>query len=341
MKYKLSQVIISITNLCNLQCLHCYNGENQNKHTMQIADFKHVLKNIQWVETLVLSGGEPLILGEKITNYIIIARNYCNKLILTTNGTLLDDELIEILKKYKVDILQISIDGLLKNHEIIRGKKSFEKTILSISKGLKKGLNITIMMVANASNYIEILDVYNMLKKLGIQSFSIDRFLPAGRAKQNNWLQLDSQMLKKIHDQLLVIESEGEMLIHTNDPIYLVRKMEENKIPKEIIEQVGKLKHVGCSAGRSVLLIDSFCNVYPCSGIDMPIINALEKPFSEFWNNDFVINLQNRYSTGKCSQCLYKEICGGCRACSEKYFSDDSLCYIFVPAKPFGETNIS
>lgn len=104
---------ISITNKCNLKCSYCYerhlNTEygHINDDTMRkIADF---INNQNNAGTVYLFGGEPLLYKE-------IVKFYCENLkakefVITTNGTLLDEDFIKWCIDRKV-IINMSHDGI-------------------------------------------------------------------------------------------------------------------------------------------------------------------------------------------------------------------------------------
>ncbi len=123
----IENLILQVTQNCNLRCKYCVYSEgsgykNRNhanrKMTWDIAkkamDF-YISHSVD-VETLYVSfyGGEPLLeykFIEKCMNYM--HENSFHKRVsfnITTNGTLLSDEIMKILVKYQVTLI-ISFDG--------------------------------------------------------------------------------------------------------------------------------------------------------------------------------------------------------------------------------------
>ncbi|MFQ6089228.1 MAG: SPASM domain-containing protein, partial [Candidatus Methanofastidiosia archaeon] len=105
-------------------------------------------------------------------------------------------------------------------------------------------------------------------------------------------------------------------------------------------EEVKKLlkMHGGCSAGEKLANVDSFGNVHPCQFWGhLTLGNVREKKFSEIWldnSNEFLKRLRNKpkYLKGKCGECRYKNLCGGCRIRAETAYGDlwqeDPACYL-------------
>ena len=104
---------ISITNKCNLKCSYCYERHLNTEYgnitediKQKIADYINGNNN---AHTVYLFGGEPLL-------YKDIVRFYCENVkavqfVITTNGTLLDEEFIKWCIERNV-IINMSHDGI-------------------------------------------------------------------------------------------------------------------------------------------------------------------------------------------------------------------------------------
>ncbi|MFB6199724.1 MAG: radical SAM protein [Candidatus Nanohaloarchaea archaeon] len=114
-------VHISAFTGCNLGCTYCYEtadrerGENwaQSQYDMEsIMDQLRRMKEKYPNETPGMFGGEPLLMKNEHLERIFkwVYENYDSGAHIQTNGTLIDDEVIEMFKKYDVDI-GVSCDG--------------------------------------------------------------------------------------------------------------------------------------------------------------------------------------------------------------------------------------
>lgn len=151
-------VIINPTMNCNLKCWYCYeNHKEKSSMSLSIADsiIEHIKKQFSYVnfKKLHLSffGGEPL-LNKKIIKYIVDeVKIFCREneieiaLSFTTNGTLINRQILEYLKSFNVSF-QITFDGNKDQHNSTRFFKatnigSFDcilKNIFQISQVLDK-----------------------------------------------------------------------------------------------------------------------------------------------------------------------------------------------------------
>jgi len=142
---QLQQLTLQVTHRCNLRCSYCtYGGgyENQRIHgekemllsTMKKAiDFAMARSREVNVFTIGFYGGEPLLEIDKIRQCVeYIKETYDGREVMytvTTNGTLLNDQIIRFLSKNNFH-LAISLDGSKemhnKNRVYINGQGSFD-----------------------------------------------------------------------------------------------------------------------------------------------------------------------------------------------------------------------
>jgi len=139
---RIKDVSIEVTIRCNLRCKMCWWwGENgvgpkliEEKsplitQEMSLETMKSVIDQVaKYGPGIYLSGGEPFIRGETI-ELLEYAEEKGLPTALTTNGTLITDELARRLCRLKNLSLIFSVDGLKDAHDEIRGKGNYDKTI--------------------------------------------------------------------------------------------------------------------------------------------------------------------------------------------------------------------
>lgn len=233
---RLSQVYILLTHRCNLNCTHCsvsalQSNEDDVLDTDRMFDlFDRVIELKP--RQLVLSGGEPLIRKDFEILIKYLADHYDGGITLMTNGTMINEKNIDIIRKYVTNI-DISIDGIDEETcTAIRGKGVFKKVICLVKELQKRNFrNISLSMVFGGSNYHLMVPFKEMCKNLGTKA--IPRiFSPIGR---------------------------GEKI-----------KNEFNKVPEGQQcdykkEQIGDRISVGsCKACKKEYCIDHRGDIYPC-----------------------------------------------------------------------------
>jgi uncharacterized protein len=192
-KKLLSSLWLNISHDCNLRCLYCYGsgGSYGGKRKLmtinkakEIIDYWFKYLNIDSENiSVAFFGGEPL-MNKKV---LIFSVNYINKLlkkynryanyVMTTNGTILDDELFTFFKENAFKVT-ISIDGGKKiqdfNRPFVSGKGSFN-TVAKTIKTLRQsyhGLVGRLTLTHNNVYYFK--DSVEELWKTGITNINYD-----------------------------------------------------------------------------------------------------------------------------------------------------------------------
>ncbi|HCE2124834.1 radical SAM protein [Vibrio parahaemolyticus] len=146
-----SDIEINITSDCNLRCKHCFISDFERKYMSLnniLSDFE--IANKYGIKNIRIIGGEPF-KHPDINRILESAHNYNFNVNVSTNGISIDNTAISILKKGSFQ-LSISVDGLEKEHDFIRGKGSFSKTILNINRCKKQGIPVAALCTINNKN---------------------------------------------------------------------------------------------------------------------------------------------------------------------------------------------
>jgi MoaA/NifB/PqqE/SkfB family radical SAM enzyme len=114
---------------------------------------------------IAFEGGEPLLRND-LVDILAFSRSLPLHTILITNGTLLESK-IDAIASYINGVVYVSLDGLEKTHDAIRGVDgSFRKAIRGISAAKEK-VAVTINTTIMAENIDEIESIVTLSKELG------------------------------------------------------------------------------------------------------------------------------------------------------------------------------
>ena len=148
-KFKMSDfplnIIVEPGNYCNLNCTTCANNKlTRPKGQMNILLYKKIIDEIAvenpfarlWLDFY----GEPLLQKFKIYYMVDYARKKGLKNInINTNGTLLDEEMAEMLLDSQINFISIDCDGFSKEvYESIRIGANRDTTYSNIEYLLKR-----------------------------------------------------------------------------------------------------------------------------------------------------------------------------------------------------------
>lgn len=173
---------------CNMNCEYCYehmeshsykkaafvSAEEVTAYLSDFTEYKHIL--------ILFHGGEPFLAEisevEKCLNYIKTNfKNQCS-IQFQTNGTLLTDSWVELLKQYEPQLsLSVSLDPV-GERDLRRGKGFPYRKI--VNRNLKNYAhqihNIGIVSVAHRFNYGYFETFIEELIRLGVKSLTINKY---------------------------------------------------------------------------------------------------------------------------------------------------------------------
>lgn len=157
---------------CNLKCEMCFEKFARIKNELNINDWLCIIAYIKKFHPRIhISGGEPFVFKDiiKIIEYIKHNKLFLN---ITTNGTFLG-EYAEALVKYKVNRIDISIDGPEEVHDSIRGVKGTFASILRSLENLHRFRKnrvpvLKINSIINFNNPETMREVIALAKEYGV-----------------------------------------------------------------------------------------------------------------------------------------------------------------------------
>ncbi len=157
-----------LTYNCNLRCKMCPFWKRSSKDS-NIEREKTILRQIydSGACGIAFEGGEPLLRND-LVEILAFSRSLPLHTSLVTNGTLLESRIDEIAS-YINGVVYVSLDGLEKTHDTIRGVSGcFTKAVMGITASREK-VPVTINTTIMAENIHEIEDLVTLAKELGVR----------------------------------------------------------------------------------------------------------------------------------------------------------------------------
>ncbi|MCW4000376.1 MAG: radical SAM protein [Candidatus Bathyarchaeota archaeon] len=302
----------NVTAKCNMKCSHCYinASEKQLPNELSTQEAKMVIDQICQVSSplLILSGGEPL-LRPDIYELIEYGVEKGLKMGLGSNGYLIDDAVAKKLKSAGVATVSISIDSSIPSqHDEFRGVEGAWQKAVDACKALRKhNVLVQVNTTLTHDNYGQIDDIMSLAESIGVENFHLFFLVPTGRGV-------------KLED--ISPEKYEEMITKTFAKVHRHRlNVKPSCAPQfmRIAQGMGLDMRQwvrGCLAGMHYCRIYPNGDVTPCPYLPIKLGNLREVSFKEIWFNSPVFkNLRNPSCLeGKCGDCEFKVVCGGCRA---------------------------
>lgn len=316
----LQTITIRVTMACNLQCLQCYSVSGTKlKDELSFKEIKNIIDQSKELGAvrIFFTGGEPFIRPDilKILKY---ADDSNFAIYISTNGTLLNKKIVKSLNSLKhLKTLQISIDGLEKTHDTIRGIKGTFNKVLASAKLIRKEFRnkdtkITFILTLMGKNKNEIGEVFKLAIALEIDVFALVPLYPVKRSNEAE--DISAKEKYKIFQGLCKIYQEKK----SKTKLGLL-------IPPALIPKPLQEIEYGCGyvcTFPSMIGVDANGNVAPCDGLlsyrDFILGNIRKNSIEKLWNHQLMKKLRKiepNNLKGVCRKCQYLSFCmGGCRA---------------------------
>jgi radical SAM family uncharacterized protein len=154
-----------LTYKCNLRCKMCPFWKRSSTDS-SLEKEKAILKQIHssGVCGIAFEGGEPLLRND-LAKILAFSRSLPLQTSLVTNGTLLESRIDEIAP-YVNGAIYVSLDGLEKTHDTIRGVSGCFKKAIKGMIASKDKVSVTINTTIMAENLHEIEDMVKLAREL-------------------------------------------------------------------------------------------------------------------------------------------------------------------------------
>ena len=276
---------LNLTNSCNLACRYCFVHQKPDFMSLDIAkksiDFvyqnylkhKNELKDINDQKiNIVLFGGEPLLTFDTIIKplFIYIESKYLldNFIFnITTNGTLLTEEVCSFLQKYNINIL-ISFDGMKQiqnnNRPFHDNSNSFDIILTNLLENvIKYNLNYELRATMDLDHINLWYDNFIFFNSLPIELFSYT--IEYYKNLNDTQKKIAQQQIEKIcYSIYLNIKKNNKIPKFKNylNYINLICERDYNIILNNKIQPV--YLNNFCGYNLLYITVDPYGNIYPC-----------------------------------------------------------------------------
>ncbi|MFO7962774.1 MAG: methyltransferase domain-containing protein, partial [Desulfobacterales bacterium] len=277
---RLGELWFHITNRCNMACGHCLfssspddGSEIRTKRVLEIAKEAHSAG----CRLFVLTGGEPLVhpgIDEIVGKILCFNRTH---VVILTNGLAAKPFLERLRPDPEFFHLQISLDGMGKNHDKVRGKGAFKKLCALLHWLKYTSYPFTISMCVTSFNVHEMPAILDLAADMGAGNVHYMWYFVRGRGKQSAVASVDA-----IFYGLVEASIRGEK---RGIPVDNIEAMKT-----QIFAPAGTI-HDGSTAGWLSLAVGPDENVYPSAalvGIDELAIE-MESGLVDTWHRSPVL----------------------------------------------------
>ena len=283
MSVKLHGSII-LTYRCNARCNMCNVWEYPTKPSEEIG--MDIIEKLPEMFFTNITGGEAF-LRKDLPEIVGAIRKKTKRIVISTNGYF-TDRIVSLCKKYPDLGIRISIEGLPKANDEIRGiPDGFDRglrTLLELrSIGIK---DIGFAMTVQDKNCKDLLPLYSLAQALGYE------FATATLHNSHYFYKLDN-----------VIEDKGKVCGEFDK---LIRELLRSKRVKDWFRAYmnlgfknyihGNPRFLPCEMGQNGFFVDPWGDVLPCNGMEEKesMGNLHQQTWEEIWNSMRAQEVRNK-----------------------------------------------
>ncbi len=325
---QLTYLFFELTDRCNLNCMHCGSSclntnasyldyEVISRTLTEVAD-RYDVKNIM----ICVTGGEPLLHPDFI-RVISKSHELGFSVGITTNGTLIDDQMANKLLEAGLDTVSISIDGLEKTHDAFRRcPGAFRKAMNGVHALKRVGIEPQAITVVHGNNIAQLEEIYNFVRDEDFYSWRLVNMDPIGRGREHEELLLNGEQLRFLYDFIHEkrYDTQNEIDV-TYGCSHFVTFEYENELRDFYFQ---------CVAGTKVGSVMANGDIVACLDIErrseLVQGNVYRDSFCNVWENGFSQFRKNRAKESHiCSDCQYALVCMGDSAHTWDYDTKEPL----------------
>ncbi len=344
-------VVWNCTRRCNLKCVHCYSHSADKEYDQMTTDQGFaLLEDLAefGAPVILFSGGEPLIRPD-LFDLASRAVSLGMRAVVSTNGTLITEEMAARLKEVNLSYVGVSIDGLQPVNDKFRGHPgAFEAAMTGIRNCIKTGIKVGLRFTVTKRNADQVPGIFKLLREEGIPRVCFYHLAYAGRGaslqKEDLSHEATRELVDLIIDETAQLHADGlptEVLTvdnHTDGP-YLYLRMLREKSPNaanvlKLLRMNGGNSSgsgIGCVSWDGAVHADQFWR-------HLTFGNVTERKFSDIWtdmSHPVMSTLKDKrpHVTGRCRECSFLNMCGGNlrvrgEAATGELWGVDPACYL-------------
>jgi len=216
-----SFLVISPTQRCNLFCAGCYSASSSKSGgTLAYDTFCRIIedKRDDWGSYFTaISGGEPLMYRSQGKTILDVFERFRDTYFLMyTNGTLIDEKVVERMAELGNVTPAISVEGFEKETDARRGKGVFEKIERAMDLLRKAGIVFGISLTATRENADVVMSddiIRHYIDEKGAAYAWMFHYMPIGRSYTLKLTVTPEQRKRMLERQLELIRKRGLFFI--------------------------------------------------------------------------------------------------------------------------------
>jgi uncharacterized protein len=318
---------LHVAHTCNLNCSYCFASQGKYQGNRALMSFEvgkrafdFLIENSGTRRNLEVDffGGEPLMNWDVVKQLVAYARsiekehNKNFRFTLTTNGILIDDEVIDFLNREMSNVV-LSLDGRKEVNDHFRrdyaGNGSYDKIVPKFQKLVeaREGKNYYVRGTFTHNNVDFTNDLFHMAD-LGFTELSMEPVV----CPPDDPYALTEEDMPKIFEQYEILAKEMLKRKKEGRPFTFYHYMLDLKNGPCIYKRI-----TGCGSGTEYMAVTPWGELFPCHQFVGDSKYSLGNIYDGVTNTEIQDGFRscNAYAREECKDCWARLYCsGGCAA---------------------------
>lgn len=261
-----------VTYRCNARCHMCNSWQHPTEAEREIGTADYA--KLPFMDTVNVTGGEAF-LREDLEEVIEVLKKKSRRLVISSNG-FHTDEIVRLFGKQRDIGIRISIEGLPKANDELRGiKDGFDhgiRTLLELHRmGIKDiGFGITV----SDRNAKDLLELYEMSRMMGLEFATAAIHNSFYFHKFDNRFERPEEAIAELRKLIAELLKSGK-----------AKDWFRAYFNHGLINYIqGKPRLLPCAMGHDSFFLDPHGEVFPCNVLEESMGNLQSTSFDEIWH---------------------------------------------------------
>ena len=318
---------LHVAHVCNLNCSYCFASQGKYQGDRAVMSFEVGKQAFDWLVAnsgtrrnleVDFFGGEPLMNWDVVKQLVEYARSIEKKydknfrFTLTTNGVLVDDEVIEFANREMSNVV-LSLDGRKEVHDRFRvdyaGKGSYDTIVPKFKKFVEaRGGKDYYMRGTFTHNNVDFTEDIFHMADLGFTELSMEPVV----CPPDDPCALTEEDMPKLFEQYEILAKEMIKRKKEGRPFTFYHYMLDLKNGPCIYKRI-----TGCGSGTEYMAVTPWGELFPCHQFVGDEKYSLGNVWDGVTNKEVQDQFRccNAYSREECKDCWARLYCsGGCAA---------------------------
>ncbi|MEK7851645.1 MAG: SPASM domain-containing protein, partial [Deltaproteobacteria bacterium] len=198
------------------------------------------------------------------------------------------------------------------SHDKFRGLDgAWESTVKGAELLNKHGIEFQFQLSVTKDNCDEVESIVEFAYEKGARAMNVFFLVCTGRGQ--DMTDITPQQYEKVLIQLSDLDKKyaGKMMVRGRCAPHFLRVVQQRDPDSPVMKGATS----GCIAGTHYFRITPQGDVTPCPYMPTVVGNVRKQSLAEIWGSSPVFDkLRNPVYNGRCADCEFSDVCGGCRA---------------------------